>query len=52
MYRFGKKIARVHPERCTCRMCSKKKKKAAKEERSVIGAIYIIAIIVLGLAAL
>lgn len=39
MPRFGNRV-RVHPERCTCRMCKKKKKQRRKETRWVVGSMY------------
>ena len=31
----------IHPTRCTCKMCTRKKKKQQKEDRKVIGTFYL-----------
>lgn len=31
----------VHPVNCTCKMCTRKRKKQQKEDRKVIGSFYL-----------
>ena len=51
MPRLGKHV-RVHPERCNCRSCKKKKKEKRKETRKALAPMYILFIFVMVIGTL